>query len=157
MKTIRIKLSMLFAIFMILLVFCGMFLNDLFLERYYIYKSKNDFINTIGKINEEYTNNRKNIDNFIDTIDRVEGINCIITDKNQNIKYNSFSQELELDSIRLPGEIQQIVRKNKNKLLSAYVYSIAEKTDNQAPKLVFISRLDNGEYIILRKSLKGII
>ena len=99
----------------------------------------------------------KNIDNFIDTIDRVEGINCIITDKNQNIKYNSFSQELELDSIRLPGEIQQIVRKNKNKLLSAYVYSIAEKTDNQAPKLVFISRLDNGEYIILRKSLKGII
>lgn len=156
MKTIRTKLSVIFAISMVSLVLCGILLNALFLERYYIYKNRDVFIETSKKISEEYVNNRKNIASFINLIDRVEGISCIITDRNQSVKYNSFPQKLGPDAMRLPGEIDQLIQKNENKLFRTYVYSVVSKTNDQAPKLVFISRLDNGDFIILRKPLKGI-
>ncbi|KZL93988.1 sensor histidine kinase [Clostridium magnum] len=156
MRTIRTKLFVLFSIFMVLLVLCGILLNAFFLERYYIYKNRAVFIETSKKISEEYVNNRKNIANFINLIDRVDGISCIITDREQSVKYNSFPQKPGPDAMRLPGEIEQLALQNENKLLRKYVYSVVSKPNDQAPKLVFISRLDNGDLIILRKPLKGI-
>jgi two-component system, OmpR family, sensor histidine kinase VanS len=156
MKTIRIKLSMIFAVFMISLIFCGILLNVLFLERYHIYKNRDSFISVNKKISEEYVNNRKNIATFISVIDRFEGISCIITDKNQRVIYNSFPHKFDPDTTRIPAEVEQLVRENSTKLLKTYVYSAIEKPKDQVAKLVFISRLDSGELVILRKPLKGI-
>ncbi|MGK0467691.1 ATP-binding protein [Clostridium sp.] len=156
MKTIRTKLSVFFLIFMVSLVLFGIILNALFLERYYIYKNKAVFTATSKEISNEYAYNRNNITNFINQIDHFEGINCIITDEYKSVQYNSFLQISDSDAKILPGEIEKLVLKNKDKLFKNFVYSVTEKQNDQAPKLVFISQLDNGELIILRKPLKGI-
>ena len=40
MKTIKTKIFLIFTIFMIFVVVCGIVLNSIFLESYYIYKNK---------------------------------------------------------------------------------------------------------------------
>lgn len=90
LKTIQIKMFFLFAAFMILVVLCGIILNILFLEKFYIYTNKSIFIEARDKITNEIIFNKQNVSNLIDVIDRVEGINCTITDRNLNIMYNSF-------------------------------------------------------------------
>jgi hypothetical protein len=91
MKTIRTKLFLLFAIFMVSLVLCGILLNALFLQKYYIYKNKNTFVETSKRIGDEYTNNTNNIEHYIDQIDRLDGISCTIADRNMNAIFNSIS------------------------------------------------------------------
>ncbi|SFD26862.1 HAMP domain-containing sensor histidine kinase [Clostridium uliginosum] len=156
MKTIKVKLFLLFTMFMFFLVFCGIIFNALFLERYYIYKNRDIFIDTSKEITEEYINNKENISNFINEIDYVDGISCTIADINMNVKYYSFSEKLGSDETRLPKEIEQFVIENKMKLLKTYVYSTVEKPNGKAPKLVFSSRMNNGELIILKKPMQGI-
>lgn len=156
MKTIKTKLFLLFAILMVSVVFCGILLNALFLERYYIYKNKDIFIETSQKISEEYIVNKKNISEFINEIDRIDGISCTITDKNLKMKYNSFPKKSGPGALRLPKEIAELAKENELKLLKTYVYSIVEKKEGQAPKLVFLSSISKGGLIILTKPMKGI-
>ena len=156
MKTIKTKLIILFTIFMVSVVACGILMNAIFLERYYIYKNKTTFITTSKKISDEYINNRGNIFILINEIDRVDGINCTIVDKELVVKYTSFPQKAEDNSKRLPNEIEQLILNNQTKLLNSYEYSVVDKQKEQAPKLVFISRMNSGEMIILKKPMKSI-
>lgn len=156
MKTIRTKLSVIFIVGMSFLMLSGIILNSLFLERYYIYKSKGSFIDINNKINNEYPHNRKNFFNFINQIDRIDGISTIIIDENYNVKYSSLQQKSEKGEEKLPREIEDIIVQNKSKLSKVYVYVVIEKPNDQAPKLAFVSKMKSGEIIILRKSMKGI-
>lgn len=156
MKTIRTKLFLLFAIFMVLLVLCGILLNALFLQKYYIYKNKNIFVETGKRIDDEFINNRNNIEYYINQIDRLEGISCTIADRNSNAIFNSFPEKSGRDPARLPGEIEQLIRDNDEKLFNGNIYTVVEKNNDQAPKLVFVSRMGSGDLIILRKPMKGI-
>lgn len=156
MKTIRTKLSVIFIVGMSFLMLSGIILNSLFLEPYYIYKSKGSFIDINNKINNEYSQNRKNFFNFINQIDRIDGISTIIIDENYNVKYSSLQQKSEKGEEKLPREIEDIIVQNKSKLSKVYVYVVIEKPNDQAPKLAFVSKMKSGEIIILRKSMKGI-
>ena len=156
MNTIKIKLFLIFSIIMVCYVLCGMLLNVLFLEDYYIYKNKGIFTEISRGIGEEYANNSGNIPEYIEMVDRSEGINCTVTDKNMQVRYNSFTQKNGREAKKLPKAILRLIVENKLKLADTYVCAVVEKQNDQAPKLVFISRMQTGELIILKKSMKGI-
>lgn len=156
MKTIKTKLFLVFTVSMVSLVLCGILFNALLLQKYYIYKNKRIFIEASRQIIEEFINNRKNFNYFIGQLDRVDGISCTITDKNRNVKLNSFPERPDQNAMRLPSEIEQMILKNEGKLVNSYIYSVVEKPNEQSPKLVFISQMSGGELVILRKPLKGI-
>jgi len=156
MRTIRAKLALIFALFMLFLIICGILLNALFLEPYYIFKNKDIFISTGAEIRKEYISNKRNVPNLISLIDRVESISCTITDKDLNALYNSFPPNPDTNDTRLPNEIEQLILNNQKQLSENYIYTVVEKPNDQAPKLVFVSRIAGGELIILRKPMKGI-
>lgn len=140
----------------LLLVLCGILLNLFFLERYYIYKNEGLFIEMSTGINNEYINNRGNIDDYIKRIDRIEGMSCMITDSRRNVIYNSFPQPADPNAARLPSEIEQLLAQTENKPFQAYIYAVVEKPNDQAPQLTFIRQMTGGELMILRKPLKGV-
>lgn len=156
MKTIKTKLFVLFVVFMVTLVVCGVMLNALFLEQYYIYKNKSIFSETSKQISEQYRLDKKKIENTIGSIDRMEGISCTIADKNLKVLYNSFPQKEGPDANLLPNEIERIILAERASLNDANIYTLIENSKDQAAKLVFISQMDTGELIILKKPLKGI-
>jgi two-component system, OmpR family, sensor histidine kinase VanS len=156
MKTIKTKIVLIFGIFMLLLILCGILLNVLFLNQYYIYKYRADFITINREISREYLENRKNLGDYIDVIDRTEGISCLVLNKNKDILYNSASKKVSTDEMNLSNDISNLMILNDDKLSKTYVYSVIERRKAQLTKLVFMSRLSSGETIILRKPLKGI-
>ncbi len=156
MKTIRTKLFFFFTLFTVVLVAAGILLNAVFLERYYIYKNKSIMEQTAGEISSEYTQRPGGIVPFINQIDRVDGINCTIADASLNAICNSFPEKQDSDARRLPGEIEQIIRENSVILQGGFIYQVIEKPTDEPPRLVFVSRMNAGEYIILKKSMKGI-
>lgn len=156
MKTVKIKIFSIFSIFMVSLVTLGIFLNSIFLESYYVYKNKGIFISISEKIRNEYINDKENSDDYISTIEDIENIRITIVDQNFNIEYNSVSQKKDTDEKRLPKELKQIILDNEKKLSKKFVYYTEEKNTAKTNKLVFILKMSNGEYIILKKPLKNI-
>lgn len=156
MKSIRSKLFLIFLVFMVSLVAFGILLNGFFLEKYYIYKNEEIFVDISERIENEYASGKKNITNFIGEIDRVEGVSTIITDKNFTVKYNSFFQKGDPENLKVPGEVSQLVTANDYDKSKGYIYSVVEKTSVETPKLVYIKKLNGGDVLILRKQMKGI-
>ncbi|WP_252225853.1 MULTISPECIES: HAMP domain-containing sensor histidine kinase [Clostridium] len=156
MKTIRTKLLFIFTVVMIFLVLCGIFLNSIFLESYYIYKNKRIFLSMNEKISNKYIDDKENIDEYINMIDSIDNIRTIIVNENLNIEHNSFPKKEPNKDRGLSKEIKQTILENEDKLSNKYVYYIEQKHDDNMNKLIFISRMNNGKFIILNKSLKGI-
>lgn len=156
MKSIRTKISLIFAIAMFFMIILGVVINNLFLEKYYIYKNKNIFIDINDKIKDKYVNDRENFSDYIKFINEIENVNCIVTDSNLQVQYTSITRRGGFNPLRLPKDVEKIFKDNEGKLYNTYVYSIIEKPNEQEPKVVFLSKMDNGEIIILRKSMKGI-
>ncbi|HEX9026232.1 MAG TPA: HAMP domain-containing sensor histidine kinase [Clostridium sp.] len=156
MKTIKTKMFLIFSIFMVSLVALGIFLNSIFLESYYIYKNKGILKSISEKINNEYITDKENSYEYIITIANIENISTTIVDQNFNIEYNSLSQKKDTNEKRFPKEMKQIILDNEKKLSKNFVYYTEEKNNAQTNKLVFILKMSNGEYIILKKPFKSI-
>ncbi|GEA29101.1 HAMP domain-containing sensor histidine kinase [Clostridium diolis] len=156
MKTIKTKLFYIFMVLMISLVLGGIILNSVFLESYYIYKNKGVLVSVSQKIKDEYMEGEKDNYQYVDTIQSVDNINTIIVDNNYDIKYNSIHPKSNDEEKRLSKEIKQTIIENEKRLSKKYVYYIDEKNNDQRTKLVFVSQIENGDFIILKKSFKSI-
>ncbi|WP_026888490.1 sensor histidine kinase [Clostridium beijerinckii] len=156
MKTIKTKLFYIFMVLMISLVLGGIILNSVFLESYYIYKNKGALVSVSQKIKDEYMEGEKDNYQYADTIQSVDNINTIIVDNNYDIKYNSIHPKSNDEEKRLSKEIKQTIIENEKRLSKKYVYYIDEKNNDQRTKLVFVSQIENGDFIILKKSFKSI-
>ncbi|NRT91643.1 ATP-binding protein [Clostridium beijerinckii] len=156
MKTIKTKLFCIFMILMISLILGGIILNSVFLESYYIYKNKGVLVSVSQKIKDEYMEGEKDNYQYADTIQSVDNINTIIVDNNYDIKYNSIRPKSNDEEKRLSKEIKQTIIGNEKRLSKKYVYYIDEKNNDQRTKLVFVSQIENGDFIILKKSFKSI-
>ncbi|MDR3595000.1 HAMP domain-containing sensor histidine kinase [Clostridium sp.] len=156
MKTIKTKLFFIFLILMISLVLSGMLLNSIFLESYYIYKNKGVLISESEKIKDEYINSKGTNFEYADIIQNVEGINAIIVNKDFNIQYNSLWKKSSDEEKSLSRHLRKDILDNEKKLLKKYVYYIDEKENAQNTRLVFVSKINDEDYIILIKSVKSI-
>lgn len=156
MKTIKTKLFFIFLILMISLVLSGMLLNSIFLESYYIYKNKGVLISESEKIKDEYINSKGTNFEYADIIQNVEGINAIIVNKDFNIQYNSLWKKSSDEEKSLSRQLRKDILDNEKKLLKKYVYYIDEKENAQNTRLVFVSKINDEDYIILIKSVKSI-
>jgi len=156
MKTIKTKIFIIFTMFMFFVVLVGIILNSIFLEKYYIYKNKVVFISISEKISNEYMDDKENSYEYINNIVSFEDISTTIVDQNLNIEYNSEPLKKETNDKRFSKEIRQVILDNEKKISNKFIYYTEEKNNAQTNKLVFISKMSNGEFIILKKPFKSI-
>lgn len=155
MKTIQTKLFVQYMFFMAVFVLFGTLLNSLFLEEYYVYKNKPDFLEAGKKILELHQNNRNSLNEFIRSVDQSEGIGTTIADQRMNIIL-TFPPRPDPRQQRLPMEVAQMIRQNETNLNNGYVYSVLERQGFRERDIIFLMKLDSKELLILRKSMKGI-
>lgn len=156
MKTIRFKLALSFLGFMFMMITLGIGLNFLFLERYYVYKNAEIFKETSLKIEHNYLMNSDAIHGYLELVNRLDGISTIITDNTLNPLYSSNKLKSSPKSAKLNKVFVQLIENNQTKLMNDTVYTITNKKLSVDPMIVFIDKLDQGEYLILRKEMKGI-
>lgn len=156
MKTIKTKLFFVFLILMISLVVSGILLNSIFLESYYIYKNKGVLVSASEKIKDEYIDSNGDGFEYADVIQNIESINTIIVDKNFNIQYNSLRKKSLDEEKRLSKQIKNDILNNEKKLSKKYIYYIDEKDNSQNTRLVFVSKIDDDNFVVLIKSVRSI-
>ena len=141
---------------MFFLVASVIILNSIFLKSYYIYKNKNIFVEVSERISNEYSDSKESVYEYINIIDSIDGISTTIVGKNFNVEYNSFTQEQTTDQKMLSKEIKQMILDNENKISKRNLYYTSDAKNDQTTKLIFISRMSNENFIILRKPIKSI-
>ena len=157
MKTIKAKLFLFFMVCIVAFAVLSMALNLLFLEKYYIYKNKENFVTASEQIAVEYSQRPGGILDFISQIDRREGISCLFADRNMLIKYSSFPLKQEKDNQKLPSELEQLVRSNQATLISENIYTTIDTSDAKVREIVFITGIGSGDYLVMRKPVTWII
>lgn len=152
-NSIKNKLFLLFALFMVAFILCGVIINVLFLEQFYVFKNKEIFVN----INEQISNNLNlNKDDFIkliENIDRSDGVSIAVANQTMDIKFSSYGSKKSDGAAKVPKEIESVINENLDKSI---IYTVTEKSGDGAPKLVYISKQPNEDLIILYKPMKGI-
>ena len=155
-NTIKTKIFLLFVGFMVAFILCGVLINTLFLEQFYIFRNEDIFTQINSEVTDNLNLSKDEFISFIESIDRAEGISITVTDNNMGIKYNSYSKKKDTESIKLPKETEDTINQNIEKLNSSYIYTVTEKASDQTPKLVYIKKQSNGDLLILSKPIKSI-
>jgi signal transduction histidine kinase len=154
--TIRRKMTLVFSTFLVALVLVGVLLNVGFLLRFYIRQNRAAFLTTASAIAKQYASDKSGVETLIDGIDRLDNISCTISDAQGRILFTSFPVKTDAGSRKLAADITKVIRENQSKLATTFVYTVLERQDGLAPKLVFVRRLDDGGYLVLQKAMKGI-
>ena len=157
MKTIKTKLFLTFLLSMVAFIALCILLNIVFLEKYYIFANKDSFIKAEFKIKDEYINNLKNIDQTLNSVDRVDGIKCTIANNDMKNLYDSSPSRLDGKTIFLPSEIEQLIKADRENSSAKYIYTIVESPDFGNKNITYISKLDEKTFIILQKSIDSIV
>lgn len=152
-KSIRTNLFILFTVLMTALIAVIILFNIFFLEKYYIFRSKQDFVDCTKQVETILAENR-DVEKKLREIDHTEGFSITIANRDFTIQSTSYPQEDE--STKLPKEITDLIGSDRNKTLDEPVYTVVRKPDSQ-PKLAYFTKSEAGQYIIIEKQMKGII
>ena len=156
MKTIKTKLVLIFMILMISMVLGGILMNSFFLESYYIYKNRNSLISISQKIKNEYVNDSENNYEYADMVQSIDNINTLIVDKNYIVKYDSVHSKSADKEKKISKDIKDSIADSEKRHLKKPIYYIEDKDNEQRSKLVFIAKINDDEYVILRKPYRSI-
>jgi signal transduction histidine kinase len=94
--SIRNKMFITFTALIVGYVILSWTMNLSFLEKYYTYKKMSMLKDTLNDINEKYNGNVLDIGFELATLERKDGINITIEDKDSHIKYESFVRRPEM-------------------------------------------------------------
>lgn len=154
--SIRTKLFLVFSGFMAVFVLLGALFNILLSESFYIYKNKDIFIETGKNIADEYSLNKDNIESYIESVDREDGVSVVITSKSQTILFSSYSKRQTDSGSKLPKELEDYLAENQKDIDTSYAYGVVEKKTDQEPKLAYVKKLSDGGFLIMTRPIKGI-
>lgn len=152
--TIRAKLFLVFGTILSVLILLIVVLNTLFLDDFYLIKNENTMYSTFKSIDEAYQDS--SIIEFINAIDRQEGISTLIINAEREILYNSYQKTKDAQGEKLPKEIEDFLSGHLFDINHRYAYGSTLKQEGEIPKVTFIARSRQGDLIILTKPMKGI-
>jgi len=155
-STIRMKLFLVFFLSIVTLTIAGLLLNILFLEKYYVYKSKTYFEDMRDNVFMEYSINRSEIETYLEDIGKRQEMNLEISDEKGVIEFSSIAKGQRGES--LPKEVNQAFQQNKDQLSTKYVYMIVTNDKNEVDKkkLLYMERLSPSQYLVMSKPVSWI-
>jgi two-component system sensor histidine kinase VanS len=152
MKSIRTNLFILFAALMTALIAVIILFNVFFLEKYYIFRSRQDFADCEKQVETILAGNR-DVMKYLREIDHAEGFSITIANPDFTTQAASYPQEE--DSSKLPKEITDLIDSSREIKTDKAIYTVLKK-ENSQPKLMYLRKTEAGQYIIVEKQMKGI-
>lgn len=153
MKTIERKLLVVFGGFIIAIILVELITNNFLLEKYYINENKEIFVKIGNDISTYYNEKLEDFEEYITSVDKEEGVSVFVIDNTGNIQYTSRTRR-SYDEIS--KKMREIALQNKD--MKGYTFGVFEDTSSYKSnyKITLTKRLEDGNYLILRKSTKGV-
>ena len=149
---IQRKIFLIFAIGIFSLISIGILADYLLLEKYYIYKSQQEFINISQKIQKKIDIKNNNINKYITRYGKKNNVRIIILNSALEVKAISYYQRN--GNTNIPSEkIQKLAKEKKDK---NYICKVYKQKKSSSAKMFFLSGMKNGNYILLMKNTKKV-
>lgn len=158
--SIRNRLFLTVSLLIVFFAALSWMMNSTYLEKYYVNENKRQLIVTSTAINSAYSGDVTQLYLQLEKLERLSGVNILILDKNYAIKYYSQGDNEDL----MPGPERK--RQRQTELLIPLVTDDLNQLQNKQRIVVttqdpniesgllnVVSRLDNGDYLILSKPL----
>lgn len=140
-------------------------LNNVFLEKYYLYNKKNTLLDNLKKIDELYEYNNDTMYLELEKIERMKGLHIVIVDRDFNIVYDSMQKKAGSS----PRVRFRIPERNMQNAAEFLIKDMAERLKNEGTIiengkdirmgsnfLRLYSTLYNGDYIYLNTAVAAI-
>lgn len=153
MKTIERKLLVVFGGFIIAIILVELITNNFLLEKYYINENKEIFVKIGNDLSTYYDEHLEDFEEYITSVDKEEGVSVFVINDKGTIQYTSRTRR-SYDEIS--KRMREIALQNKDN--TGYTFGIFEDTSSYKSnyKITLTKRLEDGNYLILRKSVKGV-
>lgn len=152
--SIRKKVFLLFTAFAALMVLLGILSNALLLERYSIARNRVILRVASNRIERLILAGKSDWEEQLLELDRTYGIGIRISDSDYNLVYSSAAVAKGTDVKKLPKEIREFLASQR--WLLRRDHSNVTVNDYGNESLIYARKLDNGNFLILSKSIKGI-
>jgi len=154
--TIRAKLFLIFFFSIVFLVTLSFVLNTFFLESFYIEKNQDMFVKSAGDVTAAYNDNMVDMEQFIEAYGKTNEINIDIIKKDLKVEYSSIAKRQNGED--LPKEVEDVFNRSIKRISEKYTYEVIsnDKKESASAKIIYISKLPKGRYLLLSKPLKGI-
>lgn len=146
MKTIKNKLTLFVTSILIFFIIGSMILNNLLLEKYYVYKNKNKFLICSEKIKKM----KGNINRELQELGGESGLEISILNDKFEIISSSKLKNKDIIGRKINKE-QEKVLENLNK---DYFYGTFQKKDSIEKEIVYIEKISTSNYLILKNPMK---
>jgi len=156
-RSFRLKLYLVMSALIMFFVVMSIFLNNAFMEKYYILKKENYLKDTFKVLNTMY-NEKGDVELEFEKLERMRGVHVVVADKSYSIVYDSMNSSRDnMNRNMKPPASENSNENNENfiksradKLIKTNV--ILENRIDRRLKTSFISltgKADNGNYILL--------
>ena len=152
--SIRKKVFLLFTAFAALMVLLGILSNALFLERYSIARNRVTLRIASNRIERLLLSGQSDWEAQLLELDRTYGIGIRISDSDYNVVYSSAAAAKGVDTKKLPKDIRAFLDSKRWVLRRDHADVTVNDYGNES--LIYARKLDNGNFLILSKSIKGI-
>lgn len=159
-NSIKKQITTAFLVLMMNTLFVCWFVNNMFLERYYIYNKETSLLKAYELINTAANEGELNSNEFGMEIERVcstGNISILIIDAGGSVKASSVN-DISVLSRQLYGNLYDKNESKVSKLQETYMYVI-QKTQDKQLKSDYIDMwgsLENGNLFIMRTALESI-
>ena len=149
---IRKKTFLLFFSCIFVFVIFGIMSNYLFLEKFYIYKTKQKFITLSREIQKNIEVNGKNIEKYIIKVGKRENVRIVILDSKWKVQQISYYKRKDKSNIPF-NKIKKMEKQRKKK---KYICEIFEIKNDSVSKIIFLGKTKNNQYLVLMKNTNGV-
>lgn len=149
---IQKKTFLLFFACISLFVIAGILFNYLFLEKFYLYKTRQEFIVMSKEIQTKIETEEIDIEKYIVKTGKQENIRIVILDNDWTVEHMSYYQRKDNNNIPM-SKIKKMEKKRKQQ---SYICEIFELKNDMASKIIFLGKTNSNHYLVLMKNTNGV-
>lgn len=149
---IQKKFFLFFSIGIFSFIILGVLFNYLLLEKYYIYKSQQEFIKASQKIQKKIENKKDNLDKYITRYGKKNNVRIIVL--NSGLEIEETSYYIRNGNVNTPlKKIKKLVKEKEN---NEYICKVFKQKKTSSAKIFFMAETSNGKYLLLMKNTKKV-
>ncbi len=158
MRSITKKWMLAIVILLTILIGAMILLNSIFLEKYYIFKTKDTFIEEYEAILEE-SNGQRNpkLNDILRRRDSVSGYKYLVVNEKYDVVLSSAPEFQEGDRLNLSKFQKEFIAKNESELMAGEIfYEALERDENNQYDITLAARLRKDHYLLITKPLQQV-
>lgn len=159
MKNLSIKKKLLVVVFSLIIGFMAslLLLNKLFLEEFYIYTLKNDFIKEANSVSDIQSTDQNKMLEYLKERNNLKGYKYIIVELDGKITHSSVPEFNKESRLVLGKDQLKVINESKDEIKNrGYKYIVLDHINDDKDQIIIIKDLGSEKTLVISVQIDGI-